>query len=495
MKFAEFLNKDIVIRGSGTKMYFLFETLVLCFLAEYVKLQSKELFIHYRPESTHIELDALAHLGFDDFPAQTVIDIRLYKNNINSKSLGNFMKSIESLPKVKSVLFIIGTKLQLIEKQRLMERLTIDRIMVKIWDLDDLSKVFKDIDIPEQNIDTLSEILLNTTIANSIMKDANQWKAIRKERIEKLKEIYTKDDLVLFLGAGISKEAGIPDWDILLSDLLVKMIGNKLESNGIHLNSEEQLKIVNTMKELREYSPLLRARYIRTGLGDMFENEVSKSIYGKFTDENKGSSLLLKTLVRLCSPRRNGMGVRAVVTYNFDDLLEVNLEGKSIFFKPVYKETDSASLDELPIYHVHGFLPRSPERYSQLTESLLVFSEEGYHTLYNDPYSWQNIAQLNFLRENTCLMIGLSMTDPNLRRLLSIATRKYETPKHFVFMKRQSFNDLDNRSKVTGEALETFTIVNQELQESFFKELGLYVIWVDKYDEIPEILDLIRGTI
>ena len=84
------------------------------------------------------------------------------------------------------------------------------------------------------------------------------------------------------------------------------------------------------------------------------------------------------------------------------------------------------------------------------------------------------------------------MTDPNLRRLLSIASKKYEMPKHYVLLKRQLFVETNSVGNIRGDILKTFTVVNQELQESFFRDLGLNVIWFDEYSEIPKILDSIR---
>lgn len=407
----------------------------------------------------------------------------------------NFILSFTSvicLDGISSILFILGTRINNDEKQSLLNKLNDSKIKINLWDLDDLSHFFKHIDLPEYNVSLLSEILLNTTVNKSITEDVNTWEKERDRRIEKLNETYLKDDLVLFLGAGISKEAGIPDWSTLISDLLVTMIKEKLKNNKIYINSDEQIEIINSMKQFRHYSPLLQAEYIRTGLGNLFEKELSDIIYDGVDIITKGTSSLLQALARMCAPRRNRIGVRSVITYNFDDLLENHLKEYNILHKTIYKENDCSTVDELPIYHVHGFLPRNPEKYNQLTESLLVFSEEGYHTLYNEPYSWQNIVQLNFLRENTCLMIGLSMTDPNLRRLLSIASKKYEMPKHYVLLKRQLFIETNSDGNTRKDILKTFTVVNQDLQESFFRELGLNVIWFDEYSEIPKILDSIR---
>jgi len=123
-----------------------------------------------------------------------------------------------------------------------------------------------------------------------------------------------------------------------------------------------------------------------------------------------------------------------------------------------------------------------------LTESLLVFSEEGYHKLMLEPYNWANIVQLSSFMNNTCLFIGLSMTDPNLRRLLDVAAQKDADGicRHYAIMKRMKIK------QVSGDEIEKFEQINDELQESFYGKLGVNVIWVDDYKEIPELLREIR---
>lgn len=40
--------------------------------------------------------------------------------------------------------------------------------------------------------------------------------------------------------------------------------------------------------------------------------------------------------------------------------------------------------------------------------------------------------------------------------------------------------------------LDQFDKLNEELQEAFFCEMGINVIWVDDHAEIPEIIEEIR---
>ena len=42
-------------------------------------------------------------------------------------------------------------------------------------------------------------------------------------------------------------------------------------------------------------------------------------------------------------------------------------------------------------------------------------------------------------------------------------------------------------------SIKSFERVNETLQESLFKELGVNVIWIDEFSEIPALLKKIKG--
>lgn len=335
------------------------------------------------------------------------------------------------------------------------------------------------------------DAVVNDVVIGALNQKDGNWKKVREKRLNELKSIYKREELVLFLGAGASKDAGISDWNDLISDLLVLMIKNELRKNNIDISKLETDFILDEIKKTNDKSPLLQAVFIKAALGDSFEKCLSDLLYKNINNDN-GNSRLLRSISKLCLPKRNGVGVQAVVTYNFDDLLEVNFNEYNIDYHSLYSELDCTTSDKLGIYHVHGFLPRNPDEYEQLSEGLLVFSEEGYHSLYNDPYSWANITQLNFLRENTTLMIGLSLTDPNLRRLLSISSRKNKVKKHYAIMKKYDFTVHSSNEQIRGDIIKSFSAVNNDLQEEFFEQLGINIIWVEDYNEIPNIIESIR---
>jgi len=252
----------------------------------------------------------------------------------------------------------------------------------------------------------------------------------------------------------------------------------------------------------------MAARYIRKGFTKdatetkEFYKAIGKSLYELRNKSFPIKSELIKSIGSICTPKMTGSKVKTVVTYNFDDLIEREFDDRSMDTHSIYNSTEICSNEELPIYHVHGFLPQDETMYEGLDRSTLVFSEEGYHQIYLDSYHWSNLVQLNNLKDNTCIMIGLSMTDPNLRRLLEISSGTEERSKHYAFLRRisdENFcykkSDKGNRVKalrnVDGakEFLNTHHVLNEEIMD----ELGVTIIWYEDHDELPGLLTRIKN--
>ena len=113
--------------------------------------------------------------------------------------------------------------------------------------------------------------------------------------------------------------------------------------------------------------------------------------------------------------------------------------------------------------------------------------------MYSEPYHWSNLVQLTHLREKVCLMIGLSMDDPNLRRLLDIVSNSSTQPKHYTILQRVKLEELlpSSPSQEENELARIILYSHHQLQEKLFKDLGVNVIWYEKYADIPEILEML----
>jgi len=221
-----------------------------------------------------------------------------------------------------------------------------------------------------------------------------------------------------------------------------------------------------------------------------FVAEVARSLYRDL--KAGGASALLNEVVDLCRPTRSGSRVHTVITYNFDDLLEVGLIDSRVKHLSIFHGDTYPSSLELPVYHVHGFLPRDFGKYDRLQDNLLIFSEENYHRVYTDPYHWSNIVQLSTLRERTCVLLGLSLTDPNLRRLLEAGTRDSTSPRHYAFMKRLSTADLvevqPELSSLDATVVNKFLRAHHVTQAAVMEEIGVNIVWFEDYGDMPSAL-------
>jgi len=303
----------------------------------------------------------------------------------------------------------------------------------------------------------------------------------------KLKKHLEAGELTLICGAGVSVDAGVPSWRLLLNELLGNLIERQLPEAPA--STADQRKLVELYQTYISPTSLVVAQYLKNGLGDDFLSMVRKTLYAKSTD----SSELLDAIVDLCRPQRSRKSLQAIITFNFDDLIESNLRRQHITHVPIYSEGKKASRFELPIYHVNGFLPRDGDLSA---ENSIVFSEDTYHSQFIDPFSWSNLVQLNQLNHGICLFVGLSMTDPNLRRLLDVSMRKNPErhANHYVFKCRHDAQSLNHHVARLGleaddaDTAKRFVAMSEILEEQDSSNLGLNTIWVDDFDEIPPFL-------
>ena len=93
-------------------------------------------------------------------------------------------------------------------------------------------------------------------------------------------------------------------------------------------------------------------------------------------------------------------------------------------------------------------------------------------------------------------MVGLSLTDPNLRRLLEISAKSIDKSKHFAFMKRITYKNFSTEGeksvvRAPSGVVKRFLDRHHKLNEGVLRELGVNVIWYEQYDEIPTLLQSI----
>lgn len=486
----ELLKSEYNIRYS----YMAIEKLILTVFEDYLKKQDKEI-IFPKNINHRINFDAILPEGFDTISGKVGVELKIHRHSgLIIRELYNIIgRIVVNKEDISTLLLVMVNEVPEKIKQEIYSQTERLNFRIIIWDINDV------VDMCEKNEDFFFEIytninnlLLNDTVKIGLCKDNDKFDQKRNEYIRQLSQEYRRENIVLFLGAGASFDAGIPKWDNLISELFVTLIEEKLRENNINISSDKKDKILKKLMEENSGSQLLQTRLIRSGLENRFTDLVSDILY----KNSCSTSSLIDEICNFCIFKNGKIGVQAVINYNFDNLIERKLARLRVKYRSIYGEGMIPDSKEIGIYHVHGFLPEDKQSYENLENSLLVFSEEGYHKLFLEPYNWSNMIQLNYLTNNTCIFIGLSMTDPNLRRLLEIAVQKSldieERAKHYVILKRTQF--IEDSDFVKNPEIHEFKKVYEVLQESFFEELGLNIIWIDDYPEIPNLLRKIKGN-
>ena len=374
--------------------------------------------------------------------------------------------------------------------------------MTKI--IDRGNKDFKE-SLNNLTLDSIRHFLDETTLNNNL-KVQNS----KREQINNLNKAYKDEELVLVLGAGVSAPYNLPSWGNLLQKLLFETFNNN------NTNTDISFVLSKLFPELFPNSPLISARFLEDYFkkqknGKTFEELVKEALYEEVNRETDSSTI--KEILQFCIAPARSPNLDSIITYNYDDILEGALLNSDVEipFKSIYKVGMNPQNRELPIYHVHGYLPQEQEVDKDYS---ITLSENLYHKQYNDIYSWNNMVQINKFKDNVCIFIGISLTDPNIRRLLDIAVlQKGENLKyHYLFKMRYNPNEvemnlkellrnnaplLDKKSKANinlDETAKRLLEKMEEFEESDAVSFGIKIIWINDFEEIAEFLKEVRTS-
>jgi hypothetical protein len=196
-----------------------------------------------------------------------------------------------------------------------------------------------------------------------------------------------------------------------------------------------------------------------------------------------------------------GMPPDAILSFNAEPLLYslINSFQREPYIGKVKKAKDvkevldivtssisSKAKGRIPYFFCHGALLNTlnhagDHRFN--TSSKLVFSEGSYLQIANNSFSWQSINFLNVCSNSTVIFIGVSLTDPNMRKWLTWIQNErnkdigviVESTRHFWICKKPLYAD-----------------TMRWIEASVF-HLGIRVIWLDDWAETDDILRNLLG--
>lgn len=219
-----------------------------------------------------------------------------------------------------------------------------------------------------------------------------------QKAIERLSEA---DALTIVVGAGVSQESGLPDWNGLVSELL-KVVGQQAGA------AEEALDRFAQWSIRSDGLPGAGAT-AKAWLGADFTTSIRQELYRESGSEPRpgATAQCIARLRRAAGPKCE------VVTLNYDTLLEKALRETGFRASEIkrYVSARKGRSGDAVVRHLHGVLTPTE------MDGTVVLSESDYH-LMQDKQRWQERYMRDRLKRTACLFVGTSLSDPNLLRYL-----------------------------------------------------------------------------
>jgi hypothetical protein len=355
--------------------------------------------------------------------------------------------------------------------------------------------------------------------------------ARQNDLISRLSSRYTTDGIVLYLGAGIGHDLGFLTWRALVTELVQRVMMGKvanpkelelIEGGGdspwpwkfnrlekairkLRVDATRSLemlgRLVARQSRGRLPSTVMSALYWNSALGEWMVEDEWPARYAR-GEANLDPDLLVTPLLRALADairsRPGVAGVRGLVNHNFDDVFDELMRSVGIPCQTIASPSDRLLPGHLACYHVHGVVKsrsfvasnaasgrRSP---APLRSGNFVFSEDQYHREYFEPYRWSNLTQTLQLGSRDGLFVGSSLSDPNIRRLLDATHRQFPDRRQYAILRR-------SRSLVkSGDKVDDYVFnLFESLETTAFEDMGVYVLWVDEFAQIPPLIRRVAG--
>lgn len=137
--------------------------------------------------------------------------------------------------------------------------------------------------------------------------------------------------------------------------------------------------------------------------------------------KEKYADSTMKAVVDVIKKSYGKFNYQEILTYNYDNCLELCLEKKADI--PAEKIKSVSYADSNPVFesnkinvaHIHGkinILDRS-----DISDNIIL-TESSYRDMEKTEYLWQNTIQVNAMLNSPCLFVGFSAQDYNFRRII-----------------------------------------------------------------------------
>lgn len=307
--------------------------------------------------------------------------------------------------------------------------------------------------------------------------------------------------LVYVLGAGINRPYGLPLWPKLIQDLLIESGRMPRLRTRRHENAapEEEESAIKFVLEQLTPDPLLQAALVRAAypsheawISAITRHIQKPGVHKPATTLKMPLYEIALTLVTAITrhPRRH----ISVLTFNYDDMLEEAV--RDVLTKEKMEQSLVRSISDgraferswpssgIYVYHLHGHLNDARAADAVLDAYSYVPVLQGDH------WSWRCMERVLSQVSATALLIGLSLTDPSLRFVLT-RWETWKTPVLGVYLAAPL--PMPQASTLTRQRQLAFLARSiLDLYDSVMDRLHLVAYHLSSWDEIVPILTEIR---
>ena len=289
--------------------------------------------------------------------------------------------------------------------------------------------------------------------------------------------------LGFLVGAGLSTPIGLPGWNAFNLGLVQGAFDRHAPADG----SADRKALARAYLDQLQGQSLAAADFVRKRVGSDFHVVVRAALYERKElrryEPTEVHHALCKLAVESAPP------FPCLHTTNYDELLELALSTVAGKRAAAVHATRRTWADGPRVVHLHGYFPfaQPPAAHKARLARELILTDLDFSRLSNDHAAWTNRELLTLLDARAVLILGMSLTDPNVRRLFAYLSDrpKDDGPQHFVVLQHHQ-PEADS-----AEAREAARLLDED-EHDFWKARGVKILRIQSWDRLNYLLRRIR---
>lgn len=297
---------------------------------------------------------------------------------------------------------------------------------------------------------------------------------------------YDPKRLGLVFGAGTSKGIGFPDWDELVKRISEspKMNKSVISNNGDPIKNAQKLfqyyksNFINScLPEDLEYNRAeMKVR------GD-WQKIVHEALYSGIPQEIESivdEQHYLRSFLPIIK------NIPMTINYNFDDTIQRLLaqtrtdeeKENTRGYTTVWNSNVYMYPKKCVVYHPNGFLPYNIHEHPS---EQLVFLEDSFADQLIDSLNGHYHVLSNYFSQNTCLLVGLSLSDPTLKHNLRVNAMHLPGQFHYYihYLPDGKTIDPNDELSITESNFEVYNLITLFLHEDEIRSLAELITMED----------------